>query len=403
MNGALIIFLKDLRESLRNRRTVLRMLLLPGLLLPLGGHYFLAAVETHRENLNKAVLDYAVAGGQNLPDLVKMYEADTGLHRVSVPEDKVEQAVKDKQVKFALRIPKDAGEKLKAGQSVSIEFIYYQADPGEIAIKDRGTAPLEAYSVRQRDWRLLFLGVARESARESLLHPVTYAALNTASDRDRIGFLLGAIVAYTFLLACSMGCSFVAADLVAGEKEKGTLEILVMLPVPRLQIVLGKYFVIFASGLVYATVNAISICAWMVFETRGGSSTLREVISQITPGEILLLWATLIPVTALFAAIVLGISVYSRSYREAAGLASFASVCQSMLVMVVFASGISLGRVWSFVPISNLGLMIRELVRGRLEDYLAVTPVFGITIALGAGLLLLATAGFRREAIIYRD
>src|SRR6185312_3207363 len=105
MNGALIIFLKDLRESLRNRRTVLRMLLLPGLLLPLGGHYFLAAVETHRENLNKAVLDYAVAGGQNLPDLVKMYEADTGLHRVSVPEDKVEQAVKDKQVKFALRIP----------------------------------------------------------------------------------------------------------------------------------------------------------------------------------------------------------------------------------------------------------------------------------------------------------
>ncbi|HEY6927641.1 MAG TPA: ABC transporter permease subunit, partial [Steroidobacteraceae bacterium] len=243
-NSALIIFLKDLRESVRNRRTLVRMLLFPVLILPIGGHYLLTFTGKHREDLNKTVLEYAVSGAQSLPELVRMYEADPGFRRVSVPEDKVEAAVRSRQIKFALRIPPDAGAALKSGQGVSIDFIYYQGDPGELVVKDRGTAPLRDFNIKQRDWRLLFMGVAREEDRAKLLDPVTYVAVNEASDRERIGFGLGGIVAYLFLAVCLMGSSFAAVDLVAGEKEKGTLEILVMLPIARRQIVLGKYLLI---------------------------------------------------------------------------------------------------------------------------------------------------------------
>ena len=401
-NGALIIFLKDMRDSLRNRRTLLRMLILPGLLLPFGGHYLLTFTDRHREDLNKVVLEYAVSGEQNLPDLVKLYESDSNFRRVNVPEEQFSAAVKDKRIRFALVIPKDAGPALKAGESVSVQFIYHQADPGELAVKDRGTAPLEAYSVKQRNWRLVFLGLTDEGKRASLLEPVTYAVVNTASDRERLGFGIGGSIAYLFMVFALMGASFAAIDLVAGEKEKGTLEILVMLPTPRWQIVLGKYLVVFTFGLVYATLSALSISALLTYEI-SSVAAVRNVITQIGPTEIFMLWTTLLPVTAFFSAVVLTVSVYARSYREGSSLVSFASVAGMMLSTVVFVPGINLTWAWSVVPISNLGLMIRELIRGRLTDYLVVMPIFATTLAVGFALILVSTALFRREAIIYRE
>ena len=402
-SGVLIIFLKDLRESLRNRRAVIRMFLLTGLVVPFTGHLLLSFADKSREDLSKVVLDYAIAGEQNLPELVKGYEAEKGLHRVSVPDGQVENAVRDKQIRFALRIPTDAAQTLKSGKGVNVEFIYHQGDPSAVAIKDRGTAALQAFSERQRNWRLMFLGVARENDRAILLDPVSYVVVNTATDRERIGFGLGGIVAYAFLAVCLMGCTFAALDLVAGEKEKGTLEILVMAPVPRRQIVLGKYLVIFVFGLVYATLSAISLSAWLVYETSHGSDIVRNVITQITPREVFLLWTTLVPVTALFAAHVLAVSTYSRSYREATSLISVANVLEALLVMVAFVPGISLRGTWSLVPVSNLSLMIRELIRGTLDNYTVVLSIFSSTLAVGLVLLLFSTAWFRREAIIYRD
>ena len=166
---------------------------------------------------------------------------------------------------------------------------------------------------------------------------------------------------------------------------------------------LGKYLLIFLYGLAYATLSAISISAWLVYETTHGSSTVRDVITQISPAEIFLLWTILVPVTALFSAVVLAISVYSRSYREATTLTGFANVFQSMLVMIAFTPGVNLDRIWSLIPVSNVSLMIRELIRGRLDNDMVVVSIFSTTIAIGVALLVFSTAWFRREAIIFRD
>ncbi|HEY6927325.1 MAG TPA: hypothetical protein VI653_27875, partial [Steroidobacteraceae bacterium] len=133
------------------------------------------------------------------------------------------------------------------------------------------------------------------------------------------------------------------------------------------------------------------------------STAVRDVITQISPGEVLLLWTVLVPVTALFSAVVLAISVYARSYREATTLIGFANVLQSGLVMIAFTPGVNLDRVWSNIPVANVSLMIRELIRGRLDNDLLVASIFCTTIAIGVVLLLFSTAWFRREAIIYRE
>src|SRR3569833_2706602 len=101
------------------------------------------------------------------------------------------------------------------------------------------------------------------------------------------------------------------------------------------QIVLGKYLVVFTFGLVYATLSALSISALLTYEI-SSVAAVRNVITQIGPTEIFMLWTTLLPVTAFFSAVNLTKTINARSYREGSSLGSFASVAGMMLRTVVF-------------------------------------------------------------------
>ncbi len=398
-----VIFRKDLLEVLRDRRNFMRMLLLPGLLIPAMGHFFMQFADDHRTKLADKVLTYSIAGEQNLPELAQLYAADPAFSRVDVPPEELQQAVKSKRIDFALRIPPDAAREMKNGGSVRVDFIHYQAAPSEAVVRERGTAPLLKLSERQRDWRLVFLGAANDADRSRLLQPLTYEPINTASDRERIGHNLGSVIAYPLLIICFMGCTFTAIELVTGEKEKGTLEILVMLPLERHWIVLGKYLVVFSVGLVYSTLSLASLSAWLTYEGMAASVALQGVLATISALDIGLLWLMLVPVTAFFSAVALMISVYARSYREANTLTGLANLFVVIAAMVIFLPGMNLTWLWSAIPVANVGLAIRELIKGTLENYGMLAVILGSAVVLASEFLTFATMRFKQEAVINRD
>lgn len=403
LSNLLTIFWKDLRENLRDRRNFMRMLFLPGIMIPAMGHFFMAFADNNREKLDEEVLNYAIVGEEYLPELVAAYADQESFKRIDVAEDEVNEALSSKQIHFAIKIPAEAHQQLSEGNNVNVTFVYNQAASGQRVIKQRGTAPLQAFSQRQRDWRLVFLGVSTEEARSDLLNPVTFEEVNVASDREKIGHNLGSIIAYPLFIVCFMGCMFTAVELVAGEKEKGTLEILVMLPIPRYQIVLGKYLVVFCLGLLYATLSMVSLSTWLILEGAAASDIFKTVLLEINTLDIFLVWLMLFPVTALFAAVVLSISIYARSYREASTLTGLANFFVVVAGMMIFMPGVSLNWAWSMVPVSNVGMVIRELIKGTLENHLMILSIFLSTTVIGLALLLFCTAWFRREAIMFRD
>ncbi len=398
-----VIFLKDLRETLRDRRNFLRMLFLPGFMIPLLGHFFLEFADSNREKLDKTPLTYAVAGAANLPELMKLYDADSSFLRVEVPENQFEEAIRAKRIRFALKVPADAKQKLANGEGVDVGFLYYQSAPSEGIVKDRGTAPLKEFGEKQRDWRLVFLGAGTPEARTTLLSPVNVEAINTASDRERIGHNLGTIIAYPLFIIVFMGCAYTGVELAAGENEKGTLEILVMLPIPRSAIVLGKYLVVFTLGLLYGTVSIVTLGGWLIFEGLHESQAFKAVLGQIGVSDMALVWLMLIPVSALFSAMVLALSIYARSYREASTLNALANFFVVATATAIFVPGVNLNWVWSLIPVSNVGLVIRDLIKGTLHNYLMIGSIFATTIVIGAALLLFSTIWFKRESVIFRD
>ncbi|MFZ6658993.1 ABC transporter permease [Undibacterium sp. TJN19] len=403
MNIISTIFWKDLRENLRDRRNIMRMFLLPCFLIPMMGHFFLQFADSHSEKLDKNILDYAIIGEQYLPELAKMYADEPTFHRVNVAEDKINEAIRDKIIRFAVKIPENAKQQLSSGERLGVSFVFYQSAPSHGLVKDRGTAPLQAYSQKQRDWRLAFLGVSGESARSALLDPVTFDVVNIASERERIGHNLGTIMAYPLFIICFMGCAFTAVELATGEKEKGTLEILVMLPIPRTFILIGKFLVVFVLGLLYSTLSMLSLAGWLIFEGMNSSDAFKTVLTQIGVGDIMLVWLMLIPVTAVFSAILLAISIYARSYREANSLSSIANFLVVVLATAIFIPGVNLTWFWSMIPVSNVGLVIRELIKGTLSDYLMILSIFVTTLVIGTAALLFSVAWFRKESVIFRD
>ena len=403
MNTIAAIFWKDLRETLRDRRNVIRMFIMPCFLIPLMGHFFLQFADKNSEQLDRTELTYAIIGEAYLPELAKLYADDSSFKRIDVDESQIDQAIRDKTIRFAVKIPKDARQQLNSGSQLGVTFVFYQSAPSHAMIKERGTAPLTEFSEKQRDWRLTFLGSSSEAARDTLLKPVAVEVQNIASDQERIGHNLGTIIAYPLFIICFMGCAFTAVELATGEREKGTMEILVMMPVARTSILLGKFLVVFALGLLYSTISMISLTTWLVVEGMNASDTFKTVLAQIGAGDMLLVWLMLVPVTAVFSAILLAISIYSRSYREANSFSSIANLVVVVLATAIFVPGVNLTWFWSLIPVSNVGLVIRELIKGSLNDYLMIGSIFGSTIVIGAAALAFSIVWFRREGVIFRD
>jgi sodium transport system permease protein len=403
MKTIFTIFWKDFLETLHDRRAVMRMILMPCLIVPMMGHLFVTFTQKNSEKLDTTTLNYAIIGESNLPDLAKLYAADPGFRRVDVAESGLAEAIKNKAIRFALVIPADAKQNLSSGARVDIKFMYYQSAPGQAVVKERGTAPLKAYSEKQRDWRLAFRGVSDESARSNLLNPVSFDVDNVASAREQVGHGLGTLLAYPLVIICFVGCTFSAANLVTGEKVKGTLEILIMLPISRTAIVIAKYLVVLVIGLLYSTFCLGSFMAWLFLEGTNSSTALASMWPQIRLLDILLVWLMLVPVNALFAAVLLAISVYAKSYREASGLSGVLNVVAMLAVTSIFSPGVDLTWRWSTIPVANAGLAVRELIKGTVSNYLMLGYMIATTFVLAGIALSLSIRFFRKESVIFRD
>lgn len=403
MKTIFTIFWKDFLETLHDRRAVMRMILMPCLIVPVMGHLFLTFTQKNSEKLDTTTLNYAIVGESNLPELAKLYAADSGFRRVDVAESRLDVAIKSKAIQFALVIPADAKQKLDSGARVDIKFMYYQSAPSHAVIKERGTAPLKAYSEKQRDWRLAFRGVSDESARSNLLNPVSFEVDNVASVRAQLGHGLSTLLAFPLVLTCFVGCGFSAADLVTGEKVKGTLEILIMLPTSRTAIVIAKYLVVLVIGLLYSTFCLGSFMAWLFIEGTHSSTAVTSMWPQISSLDILLVWIMLVPVNALFAAVLLTISVYAKSHREASALSGLLNVAAILAVTSIFNPGVDLTWAWSTIPVANIGLAVRELIKGTVSNYLMIGYMIAMTFLWAGIALSLSVKFFRKESIIFRD
>jgi sodium transport system permease protein len=300
-------------------------------------------------------------------------------------------------VQAALDLPADVYDILEGGAlSVPITILYDSSQSLSREAYDRFRnfmAALERSEMRLR--------LAQHDLRPGFIKPFDLDAANLASESRKLQAVLGSVLPYLIILFCFFGAFYPALDLTAGEKERFTLETLLLAPVSRLEIAAGKFVVVFAAAIIAAVLATTSMAITLTHGVLPAGMTAAFNL-QFQPLAIVLTASLLLPVAALFSALLLGISLLARSFKEAQ---TYATPLQFLVILPAIAAmlpDLETELKWAWVPLMNVSLLMKELLKGNyLWEFYVITLSSTITLACivlwGAGML------FRRESVLLRS
>jgi sodium transport system permease protein len=374
------VFLKELVDAIRDRRTLLMVLVASIVTGPLTLVLIAQFVSGMEEK--SSILKVRIAGLERAPALVNFLQRnDVDIEKA--PED-YERLVKEGRVDAVIVVPADFQERFLAGDDARVELVYDDSrTESSVAIR-QAERLLRAFNREVGYLRLVARGVS-----PSLIEAVKVDHVNTATPRQKGAVLLFLIPMFA-ILAPLLGGMTVAIDATAGERERGSLEPLLANPVPTATIVLGKWLAAWTNAVAVATltVGGFVAAAALYAERRLAS------LMQFGLPEGLVFLALIIPFAAFTSALQMLVSTYGRTYREAQTYVSYLATVVSFVPVVALFSGLK-DDAWQLaVPVLGQLTVLTRVLRGDalatadfLVPSLVVLALAAISIAAVARLL----------------
>lgn len=391
-----IILAKELRDILRDRRTLFVMLVLPVLLYPLLLIGFMQLTAVQMSRLRAKPTAIALVGERPAAALSALLDTLAGVSRADTADWRAR--IIAGELDAALRVPAGFDDDIHSLRVPRAEVFFNGSREISRITGDRLRDVLEAYRDDVIAGRLAAL-----AADSSLLTPFEIGDANIATAEQQQGDLLGKILGYVLIMITIMGAFYPAVDLTAGEKERGTLETLLISPAGRADIVYGKFLAVLTIALITALLNLLSMGGTMAYAMHFMSRTAAAALPAIavSPLSLLLSLLLLIPLAVLFASVCLAIAAGARNYKEGQSLLSPVYMAAIMPAMMSLVPGLEVGPALAAVPIVNISLLIKEFMMGNYL-WLETAVAFGSTSLLAAGALGWAVNQFRQESVLFR-
>ncbi|TCV92304.1 sodium transport system permease protein [Luteibacter rhizovicinus] len=373
MSPAFVVFLKEVRENLRDRRTLINALITGPLLGPVM-FIMLMNVMVNRE-LAKADKPIAVPviGAELAPNLIGALKS-AGIDALPALPDP-EAAVHDQRTDIVIRIAPDYAEAWNKGQAVQVELIYDSSRRDASTPVQRVRSVVESYGRREGAMRLIARGLAPITA-----WPVQVADRDQATSQSRSA-LMFSFLPYFFVLTVFLGGMYLAIDLTAGERERQSLEPLFVNPVARWKILAGKLAAICSFSTVSLLLSVAAFATAPLFIPTEKLGIALDLGFRFAAHVVLLM----LPLIVLLAALQSLVAAFAKSYREAQTYQSILMiipVLPSALLSVIPVKAES----WMYaVPLLGQNLGIVQLLRGD-----------GVT---GEQVMLCLAGGFAAAAI----
>jgi len=436
-----LIFMRELRDQLRDRRTLFTIAVLPLLLYPLMGMAMLQIAQFRREHPAKVwvigsaglpgepqlIVDNAFAAGvseDGEPDNLSL-KVDA---QPSVPLDKLE-AVAEHEIHegvydAVLYFPPDFAAELARFRHDLKARTGKAAKPGEgDAFVDKLPAPrlyvntasdksriaqqrIEAVLSRLRE-KIVNQSLVESRIPVAATRPFVFRNTDVAHEVSRRAAFWSKILPFVVLVWALTGAFYPAIDLCAGEKERGTLETLLSSPAGRNEIVVGKLMTVMTFSMATSILNMISMGFTGLFFMTQMKNFDAAAAFQIGPPPIASMGWLLIclpPVSALFSALSLAIAAFARSSKEGQYylMPLLLITMPLMLLPMLPAASLDLGT--SLIPVTGMMLLLRLLMEGQFADALPFIPtVFGVTILCCLLAVRWAIAQFQNESVLFQE
>jgi sodium transport system permease protein len=387
----LTVMQKELRESLRDRRTLVNSLLLGPVLAPL---FFLAILKLALAR-SVATQDEAapvtIANAAAAPNLVQaLREEGLVVSLREGGEADIRRWIAEENELVVLHVPAGFGERFTAGEPAPVRLYADGADTQAGKHASRLRAAIAAYGARVGSLRLQARGISPK-----VVHPVVIDDVDVSTPSARATLVLG-MLSYVILLATLMGGLYLAIDATAGERERGSLEPLLTVPVVREHLIYGKIaattvMMLAALALVAGSI-ALALRA-VPLETFGMSA-------NFGPGVVWRVFAAVAPFALLAAALLTVVASFTRTYKEAQSWLGIVLLVPTVPIAIASVLEVAPEARLMLVPSLSQHLLIQGLIRDEPLPAAWAVIAAASCLLLGAALAWVAGRLYRREAIL---
>jgi len=397
MKAIWIVYVKELIDSLRDKKTFFMSFLFPVLMIP-GLLLIVANVQTSKSKQDRAkVLKVAVIHHGNATAFLDLLKETEDFELVEAPQiDAIVETIKNEKVDAIYLFSKDLDTAL-ANIKKGYVNLYYLGQRSGVQER-RLMAPLNIFKEKIVARRYADLGIQKEQ-----LQALDIRKRDIKEVRVFLAENLGGMLPYFFTLMVCMGCLVPALDLGAGEKERGTLETLLVLPVARMHFLMGKFLLVATFGLLAGFLNILSL--YLSLRFLGGEipgEIMNALSSAVEWQNILLVLSLLIPLSLFFSGIGLLLSFFARNYKEAQ------SYIQPLIMLAILPPLLSmimetkLSSTTALIPIANVSLATKAILGGTYSvvDLIltfASMSLFALLVLYLASLLIF------KEKVLFRS
>lgn len=400
---------KEMLDVFRDKKTVVIMLFVPIILYPLiflGGMQAVAVISAGMEKQNyriavdaaddgafeKALLEKGAGEGEKETGEAGEEEADYTITLVDAGsigdyETALNEEIIDVYVSGAVQDGK-----------MKYDIYYLSSETNSSYAQNIVTEAFDALREALTEEKIREAGLDVHE----ILEPVLYEKKDTASSEQSLGSVMGSVLPFMLIISLLMGTMYPAIDTTAGERERGTLETILTLPVTNRQLIISKFLTVAVIGIVSALLNVCSMGGiayymYKVMDMQTDAGTFE--IARFLP-------AIFVCVLAIFAfslfvsAVTMCVTAFAKSYKEANNYITPLMLVIMFTGYIGFIPNVELTQTMAMIPVANICLLIRNMLLFKI-DYMAIAVVLLSNVAYAILAVLFLSRIYDSEAILF--
>lgn len=409
---------KEMLDVFRDKKTMIMMVLVPVILYPLifvGVMQLMSFISSSMETQNYRIVVDAEDEGVFLHKLLEKAEASAAPEREEGTADSAE--TEEQQELYEITIVDAAAvpdyETALNEESIDV-YVSGQLQEGEMqydvyylsSVTNSAYAAnivMEAFDELKEEMTRQRIQAAGMDLHE-ILEPISYEKKDTASSEQSLGSVMGSVLPFMLIISLLMGTMYPAIDTTAGERERGTLETILTLPVTNRQLIVSKFITVAVIGMISALLNILSMggialymYAIMDLQTDMGTFDMGKF------GPAILVCMLAVFAFSLFiSAVTMCVTSFAKSYKEANNYITPLMLVVMFIGYIGFIPNLELTQSMAMMPVANICLLIKNMMAFKV-DYAAIAVVLVSNVAYAVIAILFLSKIYDSEAILFSE
>ncbi len=388
---------KEMLDVFRDKKTVLMMLVVPILLYPL---IFLGAMQAMvliSSSMEKQNFNIAVEAADDGAFLQKLKESTDDTNTITIVDagkiDDYETALDEEEIDIYI-----AGYKQDDTMQYDVYYLSSAANSSHAI-----NIVMDVFEELQEELTKEKILQAGLDVHE-ILEPITYEEKDIATSEQSIGSLMGSILPFMLIISLLMGTMYPAIDTTAGERERGTLETILTLPVTNRQLIVSKFLTVAVIGMISALLNMLSMggIAFYMYQIKDLQTETQGFDFASFLPAIFICILTIFAFSFFISALTMCVTAFAKSYKEANNYITPLMLVVMFVGYIGFIPNIELTQTAAMIPVANICLLIKNLLAFKV-DYAIIAIVMFSNIAYAILAILFLSKIYDSEAILFGD